>query len=199
MHPCAASSDCQTYHEDSLRSRREQVDRGNDARTKTTNSESSQGLDTPQSAALFIGVSTIAYNIVSFSEPHESHRSGCSQRSERHLLLISPTRPLRAGVCHGTSRTDTADILRPASQRVPTRGTGPGCREGAARVKGVSSSVEAEGDHQEFHKPPWPNGQGVGPLIQRLWARVPQGVCSGCSHAACVTSLSGQIAFCAFS
>ena len=25
-------------------------------------------------------------------------------------------------------------------------------------------------------KPPWPNGQGVGLLIRRLWARVPQGV-----------------------
>ena len=25
-------------------------------------------------------------------------------------------------------------------------------------------------------EPPWPNGQGVGPLIRRLWARVPQGV-----------------------
>ena len=149
MHPCAASSYCQTYHEDNLRSRREQVDRGNDARTETTDSESSQGLDTPQSAALFIGVSTIAYNMVSFSEPHESHRSGCSQRSERHLLLISPTRPLPAGVCHGTSRTDTAEILMPASQRVPNRGTGPGCREGAASVKGVSSSVEAEVDHQD--------------------------------------------------
>ena len=24
--------------------------------------------------------------------------------------------------------------------------------------------------------PPWPNGQGVGPLIRRLWVRVPQGV-----------------------
>ena len=24
--------------------------------------------------------------------------------------------------------------------------------------------------------PPWPNGQGVGPLIRRLWAQVPQGV-----------------------
>ena len=26
-------------------------------------------------------------------------------------------------------------------------------------------------------RPPWPNGQGVGPLVRRLWARVPQGVC----------------------
>ena len=25
-------------------------------------------------------------------------------------------------------------------------------------------------------KPPWPNGQGVGPLIRRLRVRVPQGV-----------------------
>ena len=25
-------------------------------------------------------------------------------------------------------------------------------------------------------KPPWPNGQGVGLLIRRLWVRVPQGV-----------------------
>ncbi len=24
-------------------------------------------------------------------------------------------------------------------------------------------------------EPPWPNGQGVGPLIRRLWARVPTG------------------------
>ena len=28
------------------------------------------------------------------------------------------------------------------------------------------------------HKPPWPNGQAVGPLIRRLRVRVPQGVCS---------------------
>ena len=26
------------------------------------------------------------------------------------------------------------------------------------------------------HKSPWPNGQGVGPLIRRLWVRVPQGM-----------------------
>ena len=26
------------------------------------------------------------------------------------------------------------------------------------------------------HKPPWPNGQGVGLLIRRLWVRVPQEV-----------------------
>ena len=26
-----------------------------------------------------------------------------------------------------------------------------------------------------WHKPPWPNGQGIGLLIRRLWARVPQG------------------------
>ncbi len=25
-------------------------------------------------------------------------------------------------------------------------------------------------------QPPWPNGQGVGLLIRRLWVRVPQGV-----------------------
>ena len=25
-------------------------------------------------------------------------------------------------------------------------------------------------------EPPWPNGQGVGLLIRRLWVRVPQGV-----------------------
>ena len=28
------------------------------------------------------------------------------------------------------------------------------------------------------HWPPWPNGQGIGLLIRRLWARVPQGVLS---------------------
>ena len=39
--------------------------------------------------------------------------------------------------------------IGPASQRVPNRGTGPGCREGAASVKGVSSSVEFEVDHQD--------------------------------------------------
>ena len=40
----------------------------------------------------------------------------------------------------------------------------------AYRVAFFSSSVAV------MHKPPWPNGQGVGPLIRRLRARVPQGV-----------------------
>ena len=33
------------------------------------------------------------------------------------------------------------------------------------------------------HVPPWPNGQGVGLLIQRLWVRVPQGVTEICEIA----------------
>ena len=29
-------------------------------------------------------------------------------------------------------------------------------------------------------EPPWPNGQGVGLLIRRLWVQVPQGVYAVC-------------------
>ena len=41
-----------------------------------------------------------------------------------------------------------------------------------ARVCACSTVTE---EWQEI-KPPWPNGQGVGLLIRRLWVRVPQGV-----------------------
>ena len=43
-------------------------------------------------------------------------------------------------------------------------------------------TVDKTWSHEEIRnfvtvaKPPWPNGQGVGPLIRRLWVRVPQGV-----------------------
>ena len=38
-------------------------------------------------------------------------------------------------------------------------------------------------------QPPWPNGQGVGPLIRRLRARVPQGVCRLCELCTLPSSL----------
>ena len=51
---------------------------------------------------------------------------------------------------------------------------------------GVEAGLPAGGHHRQLgvyswscdlrDKPPWPNGQGVGLLIRRLWARVPQGV-----------------------
>ena len=44
------------------------------------------------------------------------------------------------------------------------------------------------------HKPPWPNGQGVGLLIRRLRVRVPQEVLSSCSRVTtgpkrCITAI----------
>ena len=52
-------------------------------------------------------------------------------------------------------------------------------REGSARdtAGGGRSRVRGHaGSATEKAEPPWPNGQGVGPLIRRLRVRVPQGV-----------------------
>ena len=49
-------------------------------------------------------------------------------------------------------------------------------------------------------RPPWPNGQGVGPLIRRLWVRVPQGVSyvwssDGAADGAHIASTPGLMPF----
>ena len=54
-----------------------------------------------------------------------------------------------------------------------------GCRRAALRTK-LHAALGTNAGLQCFnllrYEPPWPNGQGVGPLIRKLRVRVPQGV-----------------------
>ena len=44
-------------------------------------------------------------------------------------------------------------------------------------LRGMAVVLWGRSRSRRFHcEPPWPNGQGVGLLIRRLWVRVPQGV-----------------------
>ena len=61
-----------------------------------------------------------------------------------------------------------------ATHAVPMVGHGRSSEPKIARSEVAVIRVESLLLPQQ--EPPWPNGRGVGPLIRRLWARVPQGV-----------------------
>ena len=45
-------------------------------------------------------------------------------------------------------------------------------------------------------KSPWPNGQGVGPQIQRLWVQVPLGMLAHLTHRSSSSSQTGASSTC---